>query len=59
MISRAIGSFMIALFIVSIPILCALSYVFELSIFLKFLFTIFTTILLAILTRIIYTESEV
>lgn len=53
-----IGSIVFALFIVSIPFLCALSYALNLAIEIKFILTIITIGLIFWLASLIYTESE-
>ena len=60
-IVRLIGSFILALFIVAIPFICALSFVLNWGVWgvlIKFIFTPMTIGYLAIETTYIYYESE-
>lgn len=57
-IVRAIGSFIIALFMVAIPFSCGISYVLKFDAFLQWIFTILTIILVLIYVGLIYEKSE-
>ena len=57
-IVRVIGSFVLALFIIAIPFICALSYALNWNILIKGALTIITIGDLAIKTSSIYFESE-
>lgn len=60
-IVRLIGSFILALFIVAIPFICALSFVLNWGVwgvFIKLIFTLMTIGYIAIETLYIYYESE-
>jgi len=55
---KAIGSFFLALLIVAIPFMCALSFALNWYSLIRFMFTVMTVALVAIGTAWIYIESE-
>ena len=57
-IVKAIGSFFLAVLIVAIPFICALSYALNWNGSIKFILTATTIVLIAIGTGWIYAESE-
>lgn len=57
-IVRVIGSFILALFIVAMPFMCALSYALNWYALIKFIFTALTIGFVFIGTAAIYGESE-
>ena len=57
-IIRAIGSFTIALFVVTVPLLCGLSYVLKFNSFFQWILTIITIIILLVCAGTIYENSE-
>ena len=57
-IVKAIGSFFLALLIVAIPFICALSYALDWNNGIKFILTMMTIALVVIRTIWIYIESE-
>lgn len=57
-IIRAIGSFTIGLFVVTVPLLCGLSYVLKFNSFLQWILTIITIVIVLICAVLIYDNSE-
>ena len=57
-IVRLIGSFILALFIVAIPFICALSFALNWNVLIKFLFTMMAIGHILIQATYIYYESE-
>lgn len=57
-IVRYIGSFILALFIVAIPFICALSYALDWSIYVKIVLTVITISFILIKSAEIYVKSE-
>lgn len=57
-IVRLIGSFILALFIVAIPFICALSFALNWNVLIKFLLTMLTIGYIMIQTIYIYYDSE-
>lgn len=55
---KAIGSFVLALFIVAMPFMCALSYALNWYIVIKFIFTTLTIGFVLAGTSLIYETSE-
>ncbi len=57
-IVKAVGSFFLAVLVIAVPFMCALSFALDWNGSIKFILVAITVVLIAIITGWVYVESE-